>query len=96
MFNFLILVVLKNELDSSGCIATGWAAWVLFPAGQDFSPVNSIQTDSVAHTHFYPVDNWRGPFPGRKRPWREVNHLLPSRAEVRNYGVIPQISYTSL
>jgi hypothetical protein len=51
---------------------------------KDSSSSLCVQTSCEAHPASYPVDIG-GPFPGAKaRPGRDVDHLPPSSAEVKN------------
>jgi hypothetical protein len=51
--------------------------------GQDFSPLQVVQTGLAAHAASYPMVN-RGFIPGAKRPGREADRSLPTTAEVKN------------
>jgi hypothetical protein len=70
-------------------------AKVRFPAGaRDFSLLHSMQTGSGVHPASYPVGT-EGSFPGVMRPGREAHHSLPSNAEFKNGGAIPQLPHAS-
>jgi hypothetical protein len=75
---------------SSGSIVSGYglddqAIQVRSPVeAKDFSSNLCVQTGSGAHPASYTMGTG-GPFPGAiARPGRDVEHLLPSSAEVEN------------
>jgi hypothetical protein len=66
---------------------------VRFPAQKkDFSLLHSAQMGSEAKPASYTIDSG-GCFHWVKRLGREGDHLLPSSAEVKNYGAIPPLPH---
>jgi hypothetical protein len=83
--------------NSSGDIGKSYGldGWSSIPdRGRDFSLLHSVQTGSGAPPAYYTVGVGRF-FPGVKLLGREAEHSPPSRAEVKNGGVIPPLSHTS-
>jgi hypothetical protein len=54
--------------------------------GQDFSPLEVIQTSSGAHPASYPMGSG-APTPGVKQPGSEPDHSPPTSAEVKNMWI---------
>jgi hypothetical protein len=74
--------------------ATVWPTGVIFPVGQGFSLLYSVQTESGAHLTLYTtVPGVLSP--GVKRPGREADHSPLSSAEVKNGGAIPPLPHMS-
>jgi hypothetical protein len=59
-----VLFLYKSQ-DSTVGIATGWTTRIRFPAVQDCSLLNSVQTGSGAHPASYPMSTG-GCFSGGK------------------------------
>jgi hypothetical protein len=92
--NFLFNTRRARSRDSSVGIATGWAAWVRFPAVKDVSLLHTVHTGSGANPASE-YNEYRGAiFPEVKRPGREADHSSPSTAEVKNGGLIPPLPHT--
>jgi hypothetical protein len=95
MTNYVCLIKIYGTRDSSVGIATCYGlddrgSGVRFSArAGNFSPLHRVQAGSGAHPASYQME--RGAFsPGVKRLGYEVDHSLPSSAEVKN-----ALSYTS-
>jgi hypothetical protein len=73
--------------------ATGWTAWVLYPAEARVS--STASRPALRPTQ--PPIQWvpEALSPGVKRQERESDHSLPSSAEVKNGRPIPPLPYTS-
>jgi hypothetical protein len=69
-------------------------ARVRFPAVQDFSLVNRVQTDPAVYPAFYPMGSG-GCFLVGKAQAREVGHSPPSSAEVKKGGAKPPFPHMS-
>jgi hypothetical protein len=69
------------------------------PRGRSSSPgrvknfLHVVQTGSGVHPTSYPMGTGVS-FPGIKRPGREVDHLAPVSAEVRNGGSVHPVPHT--
>jgi hypothetical protein len=63
---------------------------------EHFSLFRSAQTGSGAHLTSNPIDTGRH-FPlGVKRSGRQTDHSHPASADVKNFGAIPPLPYTSI
>jgi hypothetical protein len=74
--------------------ATGWMPRIRFPAGQDFSLLHAVQTDSGAHPSSYPIGSG-ALSPVIMRPGRKAEHSPPSSAQVTKGGAIPPLPHMS-
>jgi hypothetical protein len=59
---------------------------------QEVFSLDIIQTCSRTHSGSYLMGTG-GSFHGRRRPWREADHLHPSSAEFKNDGTIPPLPH---
>jgi hypothetical protein len=76
--------IVKWGVDSCE-YATGWITGVRYPTeARDFSLLHSVQTGSGAHLS----KAYKGSFQGVKRPRREIYHLFPSSADIKNAKAI--------